>query len=126
MQLFVNGTLMRGEALHRNLIGCNFLLEARTAPCYRLFLMGDGSYPGMIRASHSGACIAGELYYVPDARVQEIFAREPPHLYLGEVELEDGSHVEGVLCDPEAAPKHPEITGYGGWRGWRKHVDAMV
>lgn len=126
MQLFVNGTLMRGEVLHQNLSGCNFLLEVRTAPSYRLFLMGAGNYPGMIRAQLNGASIAGELYSVPDTLVQEIFAREPPHLYLGEVELEDGSHVQGVLCDPDAAPKHPEITGYGGWRGWRKHVEAGV
>ena len=126
MQLFVNGTLMRGEVLQANLSGCNFLLEARTAPSYRLFLMGGGSYPGMIRAQHGGASIAGELYYVPDARVDEIFAREPPHLYLGEVELEDGSLVQGVLCDAEAAPKHPEITGYGGWRGWRKYAESVI
>ncbi len=125
MELFVNGTLMRGEALHQNLNGCPFLREALTAPSYRLFLMGGGSYPGMIRISHSGAAIAGELYSVPDALVDAIFAREPPHLYLGEVELEDGSAVQGVLCDADGL-KHPEITAYGGWRAWQKHVDALV
>lgn len=117
---------MRGEALHANLTGCNFLLEARTAPSYRLFLMGGGSYPGMIRAPYGGVSIAGELYYVPDARVDEIFAREPPHLFVGEVELEDGTLVQGVLCDPDAAPQHPEITAYRGWRGWRQHLGAIT
>ena len=34
--LFVNGTLMRGLALHENLVGAEFLGEAWTAPCYRL------------------------------------------------------------------------------------------
>jgi gamma-glutamylcyclotransferase (GGCT)/AIG2-like uncharacterized protein YtfP len=126
MQLFVNGTLMRGEALHQNMSACQFVHEARTAPSYRLFLMGGGSYPGMIRVAHGGVCIAGELYEVPDVQVDDIFAREPPHLYLGEVELEDGSRVQGVLCDPEATHQRPEITAYGGWRAWRKHMDAIV
>jgi gamma-glutamylcyclotransferase (GGCT)/AIG2-like uncharacterized protein YtfP len=119
MKLFVNGTLMRGEALHQNLNGCAFLREARTATAYRLFVLGNGSYPGMIRAEHGGVAVSGELYDVPDELVDGIFAREPPHLYLGVVELDDGAHVQGVLCDPAAAPTHPEITAYGGWRNWR-------
>lgn len=120
MELFVNGTLMRGEALHQNLHACQFVRAAHTAPHYRLFLLGDGSYPGMMRASHGGAAIAGELYTVPDTEVQAIFAREPPHLYLGDVELDNGEWVPGVLCDPAIAPQHPEITAYGGWQRWRQ------
>ena len=80
----------------------------------------------MIRASHGGASIAGELYDVPDAQVGAIFAREPPHLYLGDVELEDGIWVPGVLCEETVAPQYPEITAYGGWQGWRKHGAAMA
>ena len=63
---------------------------------------------------------------MPDAHIDEIFAREPPHLYLGEVELEDGSRVPGVLCEAKAAYPHPEITRYGGWRAWRKCMDIVV
>ena len=122
MLLFVNGTLMRGEALHDNLHGCTFLLEARTAHTYRLYLMGDGSYPGMVRADAGGAAISGELYQVPAGLVQVIFEREPPHLYLGKVELEDGSSVWGVLCDRVAVADKPEITWFGGWRSWRAHM----
>lgn len=126
MDLFVNGTLMRGEALHQNLAACRFVRVAHTGPYYRLFLLGGGTYPGMIRASHGGASIAGELYDVPDAQVGAIFAREPPHLYLGDVELEDGIWVPGVLCEETVAPQYPEITAYGGWQGWRKHGAAMA
>jgi gamma-glutamylcyclotransferase (GGCT)/AIG2-like uncharacterized protein YtfP len=119
MKLFVNGTLMRGEALHQNLDGCTFLAEAQTAAAYRLYALGNGSYPGMIRAADSGVTVSGELYDVPSDLVDGIFAREPPHLYLGVVELADGSQVQGVLCDPAAAPKYPEISTYGGWHNWR-------
>ena len=63
---------------------------------------------------------------MPDAHIDEIFAREPPHLYLGEVEREDGSHVPGVLCETKAAFQHPEVTGYGGWHAWRKHMDNVA
>jgi len=123
MELFV-GTLMLGEALHPNLSGCAFLRESLTAPHYRLFLMGGGSYPGMIRVTQEGAAIAGEVYEVSDAQLEAIFAREPPHLYLGDVELENGVWVPGVLCDPEATHRRPEITVFGGWRGWRKQQAA--
>ena len=126
MHLFVNGTLMRGEALHQNLSACTFLKEVSTAARYRLFLLGGGTYPGMVRADIGASRIAGELYFVPDAHIDEIFAREPPHLYLGEVELEDGSQVPGVLCEAEAVHQNPEITAYGGWRAWRKHADVVV
>ena len=90
-----------------------------------LYLMGDGSYPGMVRADAGGAAILGELYQVPAGLVQVIFEREPPHLYLGKVELEDGSSVWGVLCEQVAVPDKPEITWFGGWRSWRAHEHRL-
>ena len=44
--LFVNGTLMRGLALHSNLDGAEFLGEARTIPQYRIYSIDD-IHPGM-------------------------------------------------------------------------------
>ena len=41
IDLFVNGTLMRGLALHANLAGAEFLDARRTAPRYRIFSIGD-------------------------------------------------------------------------------------
>ena len=125
MLLFVNGTLMRGETLHDNLHGCTFLLETCTASGYRLYAMGDGSYPGMVKSAAGGASISGELYQVPSGLVQVIFEREPPYLYLGKVDLEDGSSVWGVLCEEVAVPDKPEITWFGGWRSWRAHMAAV-
>ena len=45
-ELFVNGTLMRGLALHDNLAGATFVAEARTAPIYRLYSIAD-RHPGL-------------------------------------------------------------------------------
>ena len=48
--LAVNGTLMRGLDLNGNLlaVGASFVREARTAPHYRLWSIGD-RHPAMLR-----------------------------------------------------------------------------
>lgn len=117
MLLAVNGTLMRGLALNQNLIavGAVFAREARTAPIYRLWSIGD-AYPGMLRDEHSGAAIDVELWEVPDAGIVAILQQEPPGLVLGRVTLADGSEVFGVLAEPYVIAGQREITGFGGWR----------
>ena len=46
IELFVNGTLMRGLGLHKNLQDANFLGEFHTLPIYRLYSIDD-VHPGM-------------------------------------------------------------------------------
>src|SRR6185437_10954671 len=70
VELFVNGTLMRGLALHHNLDGATFLGAFRTAPRYRLYSIGD-VHPGMFEVESGGVPVAGELYRLPD----EVWAR---------------------------------------------------
>ena len=115
--LFVNGTLMRGLALHGNLAGARFLGKLRTAPAYRLHSIGD-VHPGMVRDDERGSSLMGELYELPDDVLARVEAGEPPGLYVGEVELEDGRVVPGVLYRAELAAAHPEITHHGGWRAY--------
>ena len=64
--LAVNGTLMRGLELNGHLIdaGATFLREDSTAPCYRLWSIGD-RHPAMVRTSGEGARVAVELWSVP-------------------------------------------------------------
>ena len=52
VKLAVNGTLMRGLPLEKNLLdaGAFFLREAATAPCYRLWSINDHN-PAMLRVS---------------------------------------------------------------------------
>lgn len=120
-ELFVNGTLMRGLKLHRNMGDSTFLGEFRTAPHYRVYTIND-VHPGMYRLNEGeagGASIWGELYIVDDAVWNAIEAGEPPNLYRGTIELEDGRQVLGILYPRELAEgNYPEITGFGGWRAY--------
>jgi hypothetical protein len=50
---------------------------------------------------------------------QEIEAGEPPNLYRGPVQLEDGREVFGILYPRHLAEgKYPDISEYGGWRAY--------
>jgi adenine/guanine/hypoxanthine permease len=123
--LFVNGTLMRGLSLHGNLAGARFLAELRTAPAYRLHSIGD-VHPGMVRDDERGASLAGELYELPDDVLARVESGEPPGLYVGEVELEDGRVVPGVLYRADLTAAHPDITRFGGWRAYLAARDEVA
>ena len=114
--LFVNGTLMRGLKLERNLDGATFLGEFRTAPKYRIYSIAD-AHPGMFEVAEGGISVPGELYDLPDEVWARVEAGEPPNLYRGPVELEDGRVVPGILFPREIAEtQHRDITAFGGWR----------
>lgn len=116
--LFVNGTLMRGLALHANLRGATFLQEVRTAPRYRLYSIDD-VHPGMFEVDDGGVAVVGELYLVPVPVLRQVEANEPPNLYLGQVHLEDGRSVLGVLYPRDLAEQgHRDISAFGGWRAY--------
>ena len=114
--LFVNGTLMRGLELHDNLRGADFLETARTAPMYRLYSVSD-RHPGMFRVNLGGVAVDGELYDVPAQVFKLVVEREPPGLYVDQVELEDGRWVPGVLFDEKSLHDTcVDISSFGGWR----------
>jgi gamma-glutamylcyclotransferase (GGCT)/AIG2-like uncharacterized protein YtfP len=119
--LFVNGTLMRGLALHDNLRGAKFLGEAATTPHYRLYSIGD-RHPGMFRLAEGesgGVSVVGEVYHLDDATWAAVEAGEPPDLYRGEVTLADGRTVLGILYPRALAEgRHRDISAYGGWRAY--------
>jgi len=119
--LAVNGTLMRGLALNGNLLaaGATFVREARTAPVYRLWSIGD-RHPAMLRVAAGGAAIALEVWSVPAAGLVDILRKEPVGLCVGKVMLEDGSEVLGVLGEPLLCEGQREITAHGGWRAYRE------
>ena len=116
-ELFVNGTLMRGLALHTNLQGAPFLGCYRTAPRYRVHSIAD-VHPGMyeVEDGEQGVAIEGELYLVAESIWPTLEASEPPNLYRGRVVLEDESEVWGILYPRDLAEgKHPDISAHGGW-----------
>jgi gamma-glutamylcyclotransferase (GGCT)/AIG2-like uncharacterized protein YtfP len=117
--LAINGTLMRGLALNRNMLAARatFVREATTAPRYRLWSIGD-CHPAMLRVSSGGAGIAVEVWSVPLEGLATILLQEPPGLCVGKVELADGEEVLGVLGEPVLVEGQPEITVHGGWRAY--------
>jgi gamma-glutamylcyclotransferase (GGCT)/AIG2-like uncharacterized protein YtfP len=118
--LFVNGTLMRGGALHRNLDGATFLGEGWTAPVYRLYSIND-RHPGMIRVPSGGVAVRGELYEVSSAIWERVAAQEPANLYRGSVELSDGRTVDGILYPRDLAEgRHRDISEFGDWREYSR------
>jgi len=121
VQLAVNGTLMRGFELNRNLteVGAEFVCVAQTAPFYRLWSIND-RYPAMQRDEHNGAAIEVEVWQLEPAALVAILQKEPPGLTLGKIELYTGEWVLGVLGENYLCEGQPEITTRGGWREYKE------
>ena len=119
VQLAVNGTLMRGFALNRNLlaVGATFVQEAMTAPIYRLWSIDD-QYPAMLRVATGGAVIALEIWAIPMLHLGTILLQEPPGLCLGKILLADQAIILGVLGEAYMCEGKRDITAWGGWRAY--------
>lgn len=121
-ELFVNGTLMRGLALHHNLDGAEFLGEFVTAPRYRIYSIND-IHPGMFLVESGGIAVPGEMYRMSEEIWARVEAGEPPNLYCGPVELADGRTVNGILYPRDLAEaNHKDISDYGGWRAYARSL----
>jgi gamma-glutamylcyclotransferase (GGCT)/AIG2-like uncharacterized protein YtfP len=124
VELFVNGTLMRGDVLHQNLDGARFISEERTAPRYRLYSIGD-VHPGMINAQTAGVSVDGELYELDLEHLERIIASEPPGLGVGVVELDGGERRLGIFWVAAELPETAiDISEYGGWHAYRAQSPA--
>ena len=117
--LAVNGTLMRGLELNKNMleVGATFVREDETDQCYRIWSIDD-RHPAMIRTPGAGTRVALELWDVPVEGLARILQNEPPGLSIGKVVLKDGSVVLGVLGEPFLCEGKREITEHGGWRAY--------
>lgn len=83
--LFVYGSLRRGGSNHRELRGAAFLGLARTRASYALVRIDE--YPALVVGSES---VAGELYAVDGALLDELDAFEGAAYTRARIELEDG------------------------------------
>ena len=70
----------------------------------------------MFHVDEGGVSVAGELYEAGDEVLSDILETEPPHLYMGDVLLDGGEWVKGMLCPEEVARSKPDISEYGDWR----------
>ncbi len=68
-------------------------------------------------AAIEGATIDGEIWALPTAAIGKLLAQVPPPLGFGAVTLEDGPCL-GFLAEAAGVEAAPDITRFGGWRGW--------
>src|SRR5689334_7669355 len=72
--VFVYGTLKRGGSNHPYLAGQSFVGEARTVPGFRLYELSG--FPGMIAMPSDREGVAGEVWSVDAAALEQLDALE--------------------------------------------------
>jgi allophanate hydrolase len=122
LQLAVVGAHLSGLPLNGQLRerGAVLLEATTTAPHYKLYALPGTTppKPGMQRVAEGGAAVALEVWSMPMSAVGSFLALIPPPLGLGSVQLADGRHVHGFLCEAHALQGARDITAFGGWRAF--------
>jgi gamma-glutamylcyclotransferase (GGCT)/AIG2-like uncharacterized protein YtfP len=119
-QVFVYGTLLRGEINHYLLADAEYLGPHRTAPGFALYLLG--AYPGAVRGGMTA--IVGEVYAVDRAGLQRLDRLEDyPRLYDRKLVPSPYGRAwiylyRGTLRD------RPVIRG-GDWRAFAADPDSI-
>ena len=117
--LAVNGSLMRGFALNKNLVevDAEFVREASTSDKYRMWSIND-QYPAMQRDTDGGQKIQVEIWKLTPEALVRLVESEPPGLCLGMIELSDHQLMFGILGESFICLGMEEITRWGGWRNY--------
>ena len=91
-----------------------------TAAKYRLYALPGTAppKPGLLRVPEGGASLAVEVWDMPLDQLGSFLALIPQPLGLGTLELIDGSHVHGFLCEGVALQGARDISSFGGWRAF--------
>ncbi|MBB5696548.1 allophanate hydrolase-related protein [Muricoccus pecuniae] len=121
--LLAVGNHLAGLSRHHELLdeGARLVRPVRTAASYRLLARAAGTSPnpGLVEAAREdGVHIEGELYELPAGAVGRLARLVRPPIRLGQVVLEDGTVVQGYLCDPAEAGEAWDISELGGWRAF--------
>ena len=123
VRVAVVGAHLSGMPLNIQLTerGASLVGEAKTSADYRLYALPGTTppKPGMLRvAPGQGSPIALEIWQMPAAHYGSFVALIPAPLGIGTLVLEDGSNVQGFVCEPEALKGAEDITQHGGWRAY--------
>ena len=123
VELAVVGAHLSGQPLNHQLTTRNARLvhTCRTAAHYRLFALANTTppKPGLVRAPEfSGEGIEVEVWQLSAEAFGDFVAQVPQPMTIGTVELDNGAHCKGFLCEPCACDGATEITHLGGWRSY--------
>jgi allophanate hydrolase len=124
--LVVFGAHLRGQPLNHRLteLGARFRDEVLTAERYRMVaLPARMPQPGVVRAK-AGAALTGERWTISPGGLGRFLAGLPEPLVLGEIELAGGATAVGVQCTAETAATAKDITEFGDWRAYLRHLTA--
>jgi len=122
VQVAVCGAHLSGLPLNHQLTqrGARLVRTVRSAPLYRFYRLPGGPVqrPGLVRVGQGGAAIEMEVWELPASEFGSFVAGIPAPLGIGTVQLEDGSSVQGFICEAYAVAGAPDISHYGGWRAY--------
>jgi allophanate hydrolase len=94
--------------------------QVKSAPEYKLYALPGGPpyRPGMVRVSAGGGTVQMEIWELPAIEYGSFVAGISAPLGIGMVKLEDGSSVQGFVCEAVATEDAEDITLHGGWRAY--------
>ena len=122
-QLAVVGAHLSGLPLNGELTsrGARLVRPARTASRYRLYAL-PGTVPpkpGLLKSlTEDGHGIDLEIWEMSVAAFGSLVTCVPAPLSIGTIELDDGTQVQGFLCEAVATAEAREISSFGGWRSY--------
>ena len=122
VRVAVCGAHLNGLPLNRQLTqrGAMLVRAVRSAPVYRFYALRGGPpfRPGMVRVEEGGGAVELEVWELPAREFGSFVAGIPAPLGIGTVWLEDGSSVQGFVCESHAVADAKDITALGGWRAY--------
>jgi len=122
VQVAVCGAHLSGLPLNHQLTqrAGRLVKTVRSAPVYRMYALPGGppQRPGMVRVEEGGGAIEMEIWTLPVREFGSFVAGIPAPLCIGTVLVEDGTQVQGFLCEALAVANANDITHHGGWRAY--------
>ncbi len=123
-RFFICGSALRGQPDHQNLKSATFIRAANTKPLYRLHAAQNGWHPAIYAVESGGVAIPGEVYELTQTQYDYLLANEPPHMYPGDIVLEDGEVLTAMLYPQDLVEQYgwPDISHYGGWAAYKRAI----
>ena len=126
--MVVVGAHLSGQPLDHQLVelGGALVRACATAPTYRLYVLPAAvpPKPGLVRVREGGRAIEVEVWSLETRAFGAFVAAIPKPLCVGSIELDDGTHAQGFLCESDAVVGAIDISHHGGWRAYLDAANA--
>ena len=129
VKVAVCGAHLSGLPLNRELTRRRGMLvgSTTTSSDYKLYALPGGPphRPGLVHveANEPGIPIEVEVWEMPASEFGSFVAGIPIPLGIGTITLASGEPVQGFLCERYAVAGAVDISHYGGWRAYLKHLE---